>query len=298
MSKRLSIVSLNSRGVRPTSKLVNKPQHIKKLLEKASISLLQETHIKEQPSLAIQSIFKGQSDIHYSPGTGTSGGLSSIFPENTTKHLHSDQTFVASSFGGFISDCIIINVYFPPHSKWQDFQLLLDYVDTIPLDVNVIIMGDFNLAPSRDNHFHKIDSQLREKLILHTPTTSPTHYADDATKNPSYIDHVFIRLPGFIKVSLVVTPVSFSDHTALTLHLCDSSIPNRKTSKLSRTLISPSLWLSATNPSRSLTTTNLFLMLCNGSLKSSIRPRLLRNHHLYSFFFFNTLPRFTFVPTR
>jgi hypothetical protein len=45
MNKRLSIVSLNSRGVRPTSKLVDKPQHIKTLLERASISLLQETHI-------------------------------------------------------------------------------------------------------------------------------------------------------------------------------------------------------------------------------------------------------------
>jgi hypothetical protein len=122
MNKRLSIVSLNSRGVRPTSKLVDKPQHIKTLLERASISLLQETHIKEQPSLAIQSLFRKQSDVHYSPSTGTSGGLSSTFPANTSKHLHSDQTFVASSFDGFISECIIINVYFPPQSKWQDFH--------------------------------------------------------------------------------------------------------------------------------------------------------------------------------
>ena len=224
------IASFNSRGVEVTSLHDDKPRKIRDLLSSAAISLLQETH---SPTLhnnkTLQSIFPS-SDIFLVPGTGSSGGLCSSFQSGSIPLLHSQSDSFLSIYlkdiQPFNISAFIINVYLNSHRPSEDAEKLISYVKSLPIHENIIIMGDFNLDPrgKSSKSFISVMGRLHDLGIRHIQTNQPTRFGGSG-QNPSYIDHVFVRLPPSLSPALHIRPVSHSDHVAIFLHLSSSRKP-------------------------------------------------------------------------
>ena len=143
MMRCISVSSLNSNGVSVTDKHPNKPYNIQRLINKATVAMLQETHLSVNSGLK---------------------PLNAIFPADI-------------------------------------YEL------------------DYSLLPRKKNQKKK---SLKKKLqIVHHPTCFPTHHPRNSHCSPTFIDHVFLRLPGCIKATNTVIHTPF-DHDVVTVFLTES----------------------------------------------------------------------------
>lgn len=229
MGRTLSVSSLNSNGVSSTGGNPNKPYDIKRLVSNATVAMLQETHLsKDDGMLPLDAIFPPQAyELDYCHGSGSSAGLCTATPLGSSRICHESPIFLSSfcnitepiNFSGYF-----INVYFHKPDK-HSIKSLVQYLQSLPLEENVIVMGDFNLSPSPSHATHKLfgklEQSLRQLYITHLPTAFPTHHNRNSQCMPSFIDHIFLRVPGYLKASNTVTHTKF-DHDLVTLYLTES----------------------------------------------------------------------------
>jgi len=225
MSRSLSITSLNSNGVSITGRIPNKPLLIKQQVGKSTIVLLQETHTSPTQSLKTLHNILLQRELFVSHGTGNAAGLCTATPPGCATLNHCSDNFISTfldidapvKFSGFV-----VNVYLHEPNT-QAINRLIDYLDTIPLGDNIVIMGDFNMSPSPTHGTHslfvKLHKQLRRLHIVHHPTKFPTHHPRNFNSSPSHIDHIFVRLPSDLHVTNTVNEYAYSDHNSLTLYI-------------------------------------------------------------------------------
>eukprot|EP01102_Stenamoeba_stenopodia_P022987 TRINITY_DN977_c0_g2_i12.p1 TRINITY_DN977_c0_g2~~TRINITY_DN977_c0_g2_i12.p1 ORF type:complete len:306 (-),score=37.39 TRINITY_DN977_c0_g2_i12:426-1343(-) len=229
MTRSLCVSSLNSNGVSSTGGNPNKPYDIRRLVSNATVAMLQETHLsKENGMLPLDAIFPaGVYELDYVYGSGSSAGLCTATPLGSSELCHESSSFLSSycnitqpiSFSGYF-----INVYFHEPNK-QSVNSLVQYIQSIPLEENIVVMGDFNLSPSPSHAtcklFDKLEQALRQLCITHHPTVFPTHHNRNSQCLPSFIDHIFLRVPGYLKATNIVTHTKF-DHDMVTLYLTET----------------------------------------------------------------------------
>eukprot|EP01102_Stenamoeba_stenopodia_P022989 TRINITY_DN977_c0_g2_i2.p1 TRINITY_DN977_c0_g2~~TRINITY_DN977_c0_g2_i2.p1 ORF type:complete len:276 (+),score=20.67 TRINITY_DN977_c0_g2_i2:1537-2364(+) len=227
----VTITSFNSRGVEMTARHEDKPLLIKTLLSTSNIALMQETHSKHQHSKTLRSILPS-SDLFIVPGNGAAGGLCSAFPSGSTALVHNQSCCYLSVYINDVQplgfSAYFVSVYLSPNKAADQLLQLLQYIESIPASEHVVLMGDFNLDPkgSTSRLFTRMIGRLREAGMRHIPTIQPTRYGRAET-NPSYIDHIFVRLPSTSVTSVSLRPVHHSDHVAVSL-LISSRPPSRK----------------------------------------------------------------------
>ena len=220
----ISIASFNSRGVEVTALHENKPRLIKNLLSSSTISLLQETHSTNiENNKTLQSILP-TSNLFFVPGSGSAGGLCSAFPAGSASFPHYQSEFFVSVLVKNLLpidlSAYIINVYVNPRRTNEGADRLCEYIRSLPKSENIIVMGDFNLDPKgrSSDGFSSLLGRLRDAGLRHIPTTQPSRFGG-VGKNPSFIDHVFVRLASQFTTTLNLRPVTHSDHVALFLHI-------------------------------------------------------------------------------
>lgn len=97
----------------------NKPNNIKRLINKATVAMLQETHLSVNSGLKpLNAIFPADIyELDYSHGSGLAVGLCTATPLEASSQLCHESHLFLSKF----PNCF---------------------------DANVVIMGDFNMSPS------------------------------------------------------------------------------------------------------------------------------------------------------
>ena len=226
----ISVSSLNSNGVSVTDKHPNKPYNIQRLINKATVAMLQETHLSINSGLKpLNAIFPADIfELDYSHGSGLAAGLCTATPLEASSQLCHESHLFLSTHCSFVKpfkfSAYFVNVYFG-HPNKDTVASLVRYLEGLPLDANVIIMGDFNMSPSPSHAtsklFEELSCSLRRLQIVHHPTCFPTHHPRNSHCNPTFIDHVFLRLPGSIKATNTVIHTQF-DHDLVTVFLTES----------------------------------------------------------------------------
>jgi len=167
--------------------------------------VLQETHLSENDgSRPLNAIFPPQTyELDFSYGTGSSAGLCTATPLGSSKLCHESPIFLStfcSIFQPFHFTGYLVNVYFHQPNK-AAVKALIQYLEKLPVEENIIVMGDFNQSPDLSHNTHKLfqrlEQALRQLCIFHHPTDFPTHYNRNKCM-PSFIDHVFLRVPGYL----------------------------------------------------------------------------------------------------
>jgi len=154
---------------------------------------------------------------------------------------------VPVKFSGFV-----VNVYFHEPNT-ASINELVDYLNTIPLGDNVVLMGDFNLSPSPSHSSYSLFSKLFKRLhhlqIVHQPTPFPTHHPHNFNNSPTHIDHIFVCIPSHMWATNIVREYRQSDHNSLTLYITPTEDSPSAESARNRTYNDPNFatFLMSTN---------------------------------------------------
>ena len=108
------------------------------------------------------------------------------------------------------SHLYVVNLYRPPQMRLSILQTsLCQILSCIPAESRVILIGDFNVNPSSNDHLLHVMRPL-EKFNIVLKVTAPTHRLGFA------VGHVCVS-SSFSTASTLVVPMYFTDHSAIVI---------------------------------------------------------------------------------
>ena len=237
-SKRLSILTLNARGLRDSNKRSNLFYWLK--LKQADITFLQETYWTNDLTNKIKQEWAGE--LFLSPGTQHSKGTAILFKTNTSikllnKHISEDGRIILINVQIEDKTFTLVNIYAPNSTTERKtfFNKIHKWLRQFSLnEQNVIIGGDFNYThdPILDRQNNKYDKNLdQSKHSFESLLTSfklRDNWRDTHPQKRQYTFKEISRIDKFLisdecmqyaQNSNIITAGIKSDHKCVQIHI-------------------------------------------------------------------------------